>query len=111
MIKETEFDNLIFHYHTSLVSNLKKLKYSGKIPSLRELHIELFKKGFSAAAMALYILPIPHLESRDDASMDGLLDNSENAVDLKKALYRSDSYVKNLESLFIFLDRRGLLDI
>lgn len=110
-IKEKEFDHLIFHYHTSLVENLNKLNYTGKIPSLRELHIDLLKHGFYAAAMAILIMAISLVEPREDAKMDSLVFESEESADLKRSLFNSPLYVKNLEALFLFLDSRGLLEI
>lgn len=110
-VKEHDFDDLIFHYHTTLVSNLKKLNFKGKIPTLRELNTELLQKGFSGAVFALFIMPIVLLEARKDANMDGLLDNSDNSDELKRAMFQSSRYVQNLEALFKFLEKRGLVDI
>lgn len=44
--KLTKFDHYIKFYHDSLVENLKTLKYPKTLPTLRELHMTLYKYGF-----------------------------------------------------------------
>lgn len=44
--KLTKFDQYIQFYHEKLVENLKLLKYTNFIPSLREIHVSLFQYGF-----------------------------------------------------------------
>lgn len=44
--KLTKFDQYIQFYHEKLVENLKLLKYTKVIPSLREIHVSLYKYGF-----------------------------------------------------------------
>lgn len=43
--KLTKFDYYIKFYHANLVQNLKLLSYPKTLPSLRDLHLSLFKKG------------------------------------------------------------------
>lgn len=45
-IKIKYFDYFIKIYHDHLVKQLKILKYSGKIPSLKQLHMDLLKYGY-----------------------------------------------------------------
>ena len=44
-IKLSKFDYFIKYYHDHLVESLQLLKYSKPIPSLKELHIMLYKHG------------------------------------------------------------------
>lgn len=44
-IKLQEFDYFIAFYHQQLVENLQLLKYPKKIPSLKDLHLMLYKHG------------------------------------------------------------------
>lgn len=110
-IKDNEFDNLIKFYHENLVENLKKMKYAKKIPTLREFHIHLMEKGSIAAILSFYILAIALLPTREDACIDNLMDKSDKSSELKRSMFNSPTYIKNLESLFLFLDKRGLLNI
>lgn len=38
-------DHFIAHYHQHLVANLDKLHFRGKVPTLKELHIDILKHG------------------------------------------------------------------
>jgi len=44
--KLAKFDYYIKIYHDNLVEHLKILKYSKPIPSLRDIHLALFKYGY-----------------------------------------------------------------
>lgn len=109
-VKEKEFDNLISIYHTELVSSLKKLKYSGKIPTLRELHIDLLRQGFFGVIWAVAI-PIIASEGTEESSFANLIGQDELANNFKKSLFNSTKYQKNLESLYLFYEKRGLFDL
>lgn len=109
-VKETEFDNLISIYHDELVSSLTNLKYTGKIPSLRQLHIDLLKRGFLPTVLVISLAVIA-LESKDDSIMKNLLGQDEEGINFKKSMYQSKNYYKQLEALYLFLESRGLLDI
>lgn len=43
--KLTKFDYYIKFYHENLVQNLQLLSYPKTVPSLRDLHLSLFKNG------------------------------------------------------------------
>lgn len=109
-IKKNEFDHLIRIYHQELVSNLTKLNYSKKIPTLRDLQIDLMRRGFIAGVFAFYNMPIALMKKRDDSKTENLMESNEEAINFKQALFSSEIYLKHLEALFVFLDKRGLLE-
>lgn len=45
-IKLKHFDYFISYYHRHLIDNLKHIKYEGKLPKLRDIHIALFKHDY-----------------------------------------------------------------
>lgn len=108
-LKENAFDSLIFCYHEELVKNLKRLKYTKRIPTLRDLHIDLMKNGFFATVLAPRLMAVMLMEPRNDSTIQNVMNDG--ADDLKKAMFSSPAYVKNIEALYTFLEKRGLLDI
>lgn len=110
-VKAKYFDHLIQCYHTELVANLKKLQYTGTIPTLRDLHIDLLRKGFLAAILIFQLSPAS-AKPTDESNMDNLMDsNSEAAINMKKALYNSPKVLENIGVLFKLFGDRGLLDL
>lgn len=109
-IKEFEFDNLISFYHSELVNSLIKLKYTRKIPSLRNLHVDILKRGFFGAYCATIITAIASMKPRDDASIRNFMDKSSEFDELRRSLYRSSHYIRGAEIWYTFLERRGMLD-
>lgn len=107
-LKQTAFDDLILCYHEELVKNLKKLNYSKKIPSLRDLYIDILKRGFIGAPLAFKALPFMFLAPREDANIDNIVAD---AGDIRNAMFNSPVYVRQLEEWFKFLEKKGLLDI
>lgn len=108
-IKESQFDNLISIYHDELVLCLKKLEYTGKILSLRELHIELLKKGF---LLAIFAIPMAFMvkEGSDESNLDNLVKQDESANSFKKSAFETKEYMKHLEALYTLLEKRGQLN-
>lgn len=98
-------------YYTELVDNLSKLKFNGKIPSLRELHIELLERGFLAIVFAFFNMALTNMKPTNDLNLESLTDQSNASIDKRAAMFISPIYLKNLEVLFLFLEKRGAFDI
>lgn len=107
-LKETAFDDILYSYHTELVKNLKKLNYSKKIPTLRDLHVDFMKKGYIGAPLAFRLMPFVLLAPREDANIDNIVADE---GDLRKAMFTSNTYMKNVEAWYRFLEKKGLLDV
>lgn len=108
-VKKNEFDNLVSSYYKVLTSSLKKLKYSKNIPSLRELHIELLKKGIVCASAAVG-LAIMSAEGSEDSNFENLIGQHEAGEKFRKSIFQSTRYYAHVEALYSFLDKRGLID-
>lgn len=98
-------------YYSEIANQLKKLNYSGKIPTLRDLHIDLLERGFMAAFITLYNLPIILMDKKYGINIKDLLDQTEMTKHLKYKLFKSKSYLKNLIIILNFLEARGCLDV
>lgn len=110
-LKATAFDTFIQHYHIELSLNLKKLGYQKKIPSLKDLHIELLKKGLFGSMCTLLIMPIVLVNPSEDAKMDSFIEDTEGSRKFKKALYNNPRYITGLEEILPVFDSKGLLDL
>ncbi|KAH8283781.1 hypothetical protein KR054_001374 [Drosophila jambulina] len=109
--KLTKFDYYIKVYHENLVEHLKILKYSKPIPSLRDIHLALFKYGFYAYSVVTSVMGIVLLDPTDVTNFDNLLDDAEAGADFQMQLYNSSRYRKHAEVVLPWLLNRGALNI
>lgn len=109
-IKVDHFDDLIEHYHTELVNNLKMLNYEKPVPSLGELHIDIFEKGYFGATCLMFIMFICKLNSEKEISIDQMFKGGEGSEELMEIIYSNEIYSKACKKWLPFLNRRGFLD-
>lgn len=109
-IKVDHFDELIEHYHTELVFNLKLLKYQKPIPSLNELFIDLLAKGNFGAKCLIIILFVCKLDSDNEISQDKIFEGGEGADELFKMVYQNENYAAACKKWLPFLNSRGFLE-
>ncbi|XP_037951736.1 uncharacterized protein LOC119682377 [Teleopsis dalmanni] len=109
-IKIRKFDYFIRYYHDHLSENLKLLNYSKKIPTLRELHIDIHKYGIWAFITSIGTLAACLFEPNKDANLENLMSITEEGIALKRKMYSQESYRKNIEIIMPWLLNRGVLE-
>ncbi|KAH8307822.1 hypothetical protein KR059_000317 [Drosophila kikkawai] len=109
--KLSKFDYYIKVYHDSLAEHLKILKYSKPIPSLRDIHLSLFKHGFFGYTVATGVMAIVLLDPRDVASFENFIGDTEAGVDFQMQLYNSPRFRKHIQAVLPWLMNRGAMDI
>ncbi|XP_037723621.1 uncharacterized protein LOC119555966 [Drosophila subpulchrella] len=109
--KLTKFDYYIKVYHEYLVEHLKILKYSKPIPSLRDIHLALFKYGFFGYSVVTGVMAAVLLDPTDSASFENFMGDTEAGVDFQMQLYNSPRYRKHIQAIMPWLLNRGSLDI
>ncbi|XP_065086874.1 uncharacterized protein LOC135708697 [Ochlerotatus camptorhynchus] len=108
--KSTQFDELIQYYQKQLAKGLKKLNYPGAIPSLRDIQIEILKRGFFGMYCLYSILPIVLADKSDNANLAGLIGDDEENHKFRYDLFNNPLFHEHLRSLFKIFDVRGLLE-
>ncbi|KAH8307732.1 hypothetical protein KR044_011489 [Drosophila immigrans] len=98
--KLKEFDFFIKYYHDHLIEHLQLLSYSERMPSLSELHSQLYKYGIWAITASVMVLPIVLLDPNEE-SLEGAQ---------FKNMYTNKRYKTHIEKILPWLDNRGLLD-
>ncbi|ALC45501.1 CG5793 [Drosophila busckii] len=101
--KLKQFDYFIKYYHDQLIKHLQLFEYKEYIPSLKELHMELYKYGIYAITASVMVLPVVLMEPREEESIDG--------KQFKDLLYTNSRYRAYIEEILPWLDNRGLLDM
>ncbi|XP_020811422.1 uncharacterized protein LOC110186558 [Drosophila serrata] len=109
--KLSKFDYYIKVYHDNLVEHLKILKYTKPIPSLRDIHLALFKYGFFGYTVAIGVMAIVLLEPTDVASFENFVSDTDAGVDFQMQLFNSPRYRKHIQAVLPWLLNRGALDI
>ncbi|XP_017123772.1 uncharacterized protein LOC108143753 [Drosophila elegans] len=109
--KLSKFDYYIKVYHENLVEHLEILKYSKPIPSLRDIHLALFKYGFFGYSVATGVMAAVLLDPTDTASFENFMGETEAGVDFQMQLYNSPRFRKHIQVIMPWLLNRGSLDI
>jgi hypothetical protein len=109
--KLQNFEYYIKFYHECLTETLKLLKYTRKIPTLKELYMDAIDKSFLAVWNAFVILPTCLIENVQEASSDNLLGSDEEGQNYKMKLYNNERYRKHMTDILAYFDERGLVEL
>ncbi|XP_058822370.1 uncharacterized protein LOC131683962 [Topomyia yanbarensis] len=109
-LKSNHFDELVQYYQKCLAESLEKLDYPGVIPSLRDIHIEMLKRGYFGMQCLYGILPIVLAEKSENANFAGFFGESEENQKFRHDVYYNPRYHEHLRCLLKLFDSRGLLD-
>ncbi|EDV49486.1 uncharacterized protein LOC6553970 [Drosophila erecta] len=104
------FDFFIRHYHEQLLKHLDILGFTGRKPSLRELHRTIIKYGGWVLFPTISVLPVVLLDPTQSATFDNFMSDSEAAVDFRNALHTNKRYQGYIERILPWLDNRGFLE-
>ncbi|XP_065371999.1 uncharacterized protein LOC135963916 [Calliphora vicina] len=107
-LKIEKFDYFIKYYHDCLIENLTLLKYSQKLPTLKDLHITLHKYNAWAYNVGIGIMAAVLLDPSENAKIDNYLSDSDEAVQFKIQLYSNPRYRKHMEMVLPWLCYRGV---
>lgn len=99
--KLQHFDFFIKYYYENLVKHLNLLGYEERVPSLKELHLQLFKYSIWAITASVMVLPIVLLDPNEE---------NFNSRSSKNHLYTNERYKAHIEEILPWLDNRGLLE-
>ncbi|XP_039956434.1 uncharacterized protein LOC126755434 [Bactrocera neohumeralis] len=109
-VKLKHFDYFVKYYHDNLVENLKLLKYPKKLPTLKDIHIALYKNGIFGLFAAHGHMAIVLLEPSPDATLENLMGTSPESVEFKKRMYLSKRYREHAEVVLPWLYYRGAFE-
>ncbi|KAH8247225.1 hypothetical protein KR038_000429 [Drosophila bunnanda] len=101
---------LVQFYFYKLVDALKRVKYSGRIPSLFEFQQQFRSKAFYAVFSSLIFEPTMVYNGKEEASMEQIISRSEKGMRFKDDVYRLEDIQKKMHLTLPFLDQLGLLD-
>ncbi|EDV49485.1 uncharacterized protein LOC6553969 [Drosophila erecta] len=104
------FEFFIRHYHEQLTKHLDLLGFNGKQPSLRELHLLMYKYGSWALFPSISVLPIVLLDPNESATFENFLGDTESSAKFKNLLYANKRYHGYIEKLLPWLDNKGFLE-
>lgn len=111
---ETKIQNFEFFlkfYHDQLVDALKLLKYEKKIPTLKELYLDVHDRAFLGVWNCFAVLPMCLTENVQESSSENLLGQNDEGKNYKRKIYNNERYRKHVTELLTFFDRRGLVDL
>lgn len=109
--KLKNFEHFVKFYHEQLVEALATLKYAGKIPTLKELYMDVLDRGFLGVWHCFSILPTSLVENVQESSSDNLLGKDAEGQIYKGKIFNNERYRKHMTDLLHYFDKRGFLDL
>lgn len=110
--KFENFERFVKIYHEHLVEALQLLNYNKKIPTHKELYLDMLDRGFLAVWQGITCLPnCLSPENIQESSSDNLLGENEEAMAYKAKIYNNDRYRVHMTELLTYFDKRGLVDL
>ncbi|KAM7362728.1 uncharacterized protein ACRADG_013296 [Cochliomyia hominivorax] len=108
-LKIKHFDYFIKYYHDELMKYLRLLNYPKKMPSLRDIHIMLYKHIAWAFSTVTGVMAVVLLDPHEDANLTNFVGESDAGQKLKIEMYSNPRYRKHCEMLLPWLYYRGAI--
>lgn len=102
---------MIHFYHRNLVENLQLLGFPQKLPTLKELHLDLIDRILYGYSSAFAVLPIRLMDKAEAASLDTLISADEAGKAFRQKMYCNSAFVEQMTQLMPFFYDRGAFDI
>uniref|UniRef100_A0A8D8IBY7 (northern house mosquito) hypothetical protein n=2 Tax=Culex pipiens TaxID=7175 RepID=A0A8D8IBY7_CULPI len=109
-LKTNHFDELIQYYQNQLADSLRKLDYPERIPTLRDIHIEMLKRAYFGMQCLYGILPVVLANKSENANFAGFVGEEEENVQFRHDVFNNPLYHQHLRPLLKMFDLRGYLD-
>ncbi|KAH8284211.1 hypothetical protein KR054_012240 [Drosophila jambulina] len=101
---------LVQFYYYKLVASLKKLKYSGHVPSLFDFHLQFCTRAFFAVFASLIFEPLMLYNGKEEASLEQIISEGASGMRFKDDIYQHECVRKKLHLTLPYLEQWGLLD-
>lgn len=109
-VKINNFDEILEHYHTKLVEFLEQLSYTGKVPRLKDLQLELLRKSVTVGVVMAEGLPTMLMDKGFVINVELICEDSEEGVAYRDKMFANKRYVEVAGKFLKFLHKRGYLD-
>lgn len=109
--KVQNFELFIKSYHEQLVETLTMFNYCKKIPTLKELYLDVLDRGYLGLWHCIAVLPMCLADNVEDSSTDNLIGEGEAGQIYKMRIYNGDRYRTHMTELLTFFNNRGLVDL
>ncbi|XP_055641397.1 uncharacterized protein LOC129778497 [Toxorhynchites rutilus septentrionalis] len=97
-------------YHTILTKTLNDLRFTGKTPSLQDIHIEIIRTGFQSVHAVFCLLPLAMMENAAEAEMDVFLAENGAGKVFRQRIFQNPRYGPILRRELKRFDLMGYLD-
>lgn len=109
LVNSEDKEEFIRYYYEAFSSTLEKLKFSGKIPTFKDLKDELHKNRFYEILLSVFTTPFACTDGAP-INLDDIYDFNGKAPSTRKALYANPKFHVVFKELLKEYLGRGLLD-
>lgn len=104
-------DELVQHYYYEVSDTLRKLGFSGKIPSLMEFRSQLMLKSFNNFSISITTQPVVLNPDTKDADFHAIMKVDERGMRFKHLVFSNPALQENLKIMLPVFDRMGLFEL
>ncbi|XP_063709071.1 uncharacterized protein LOC134837618 [Culicoides brevitarsis] len=101
---------IVNDYHKYLVQNLKKLNYSGHIPTEEEFYSNFIKRGIIALGITIESFAAICIDKGLQIDFETVKREDPEAIEIRKKIFMNDRFMKTAEKYLKFLDELGIFD-
>lgn len=109
-LRANDWDELVQYYHSQLIKTLKKLNYSGPMPTLTDLQAQLIERGISFISVGLFETAERHYNGKNGEGLIFVKDKNE-SIRKRLEIIETAKDADDLKYMLHYFDRRGYFDV
>lgn len=111
-LRSDDWDELLQYYHSELITTLKKLNYSDRLPTLTELQVQLTQRGIGNVAIGMFEFAERFYEGPlNNGLFETITKDPKESIRRRFEIIKSASNSDELQYMLNYFDRRGYFDV
>jgi hypothetical protein len=107
-VRVDKFYDLVQCYHEFLVESFELLRFRGRVPTLKQLHMDLLNRGFIATA--LVVEGLAGILMDEEIMIDKVMQTDADGDAYKRKMFNGARFLSAFEKIIPFLYARGSLE-
>lgn len=110
-VRKVHFKFIVREYHRHLKETLEKLNYGGKIPSLKDIHVEIIRNSLIGVIASTCLTPLIFMESDGVGALENLTSRTDEGDKKRRENVQNLKYRIYLQKTLKEFELSGFLDI
>ncbi|XP_055923415.1 uncharacterized protein LOC129953903 [Eupeodes corollae] len=110
-VRKVHFKFIVREYHRHLKETLEKLNYSGKIPTLKDIHVEIIQNSLIGVIASTCLTPLILMEAESFENLENLTSRTDEGDKMRRENVQNLKYRAYLQRTLKEFELSGFLDI